>query len=122
MQLRQGNLSNVKLFGANYNRKFDGNGKFERSDKFTMKIEAEVIDVKPNGVLVLEARKMLDKNGETQSVVLSGSCRGEDVTQNNTVFSSQLANLTVISKNTGQVNEAGKKGILSQVIDTIFAF
>ena len=59
---------------------------------------------------------------ETQSVVLSGSCRSEDVTANNTVFSSQLANLTVLSKNTGQVNDAGKKGFLSQAIDTIFAF
>lgn len=122
LQLKQGNISNLQLLDMSYDGKFDGKGKMERNDRLTMKIEAEVIDVKPNGVLVLEARKTIDKNGETQSIVLSGNCRSEDVTQNNTVFSSQLANLAVSSKNTGQVNDAGKKGILSQVIDTIFAF
>ena len=122
LQLKQGNINNLQLLDMSYDGKFDGKGKFERNDRFTMKIEAEVIDVKPNGVLVLEARKTIDKSGETQSIVLSGSCRGEDITKNNTVFSSQLANLTVSSKTWGQVDSAGKKGILSEVIDTIFAF
>ena len=61
----------------------DGKGNYTRNDSFSMKIQAEIIDVKPNGTLTIEARKTIDKNGETQSTVLSGVCRIADITQNN---------------------------------------
>jgi len=33
-----------------------------------------------------------------------------------------VANLTLLTKNEGQVNEAGKKGWISRALDTVFAF
>jgi len=122
LRLRGGDTTNLKLLEAAAKSKFDGKGEYERNDKLQMKIQATIIDVKPNGVLVLEARKFLDKNGETQSTVLSGNCRQADITQNNSVFSSQLADLTLINKSEGQVNEAGKKGLIPRVLETVFAF
>lgn len=122
LRLRAGNTTDLKLIEAAYKAKFDGKGEYERSDKLQMKIQATIIDVKPNGVLVVEARKFLDKNGETQTTVLSGLCRQADITQNNTVFSSQLADLTLITKSEGQVDDAGKKGLIPRVLETIFAF
>jgi flagellar L-ring protein precursor FlgH len=122
LQLKQGNLGNVNLIDAAAKQKFDGKGSYTRNDKLSMKIEAEIIDVKPNGVLVIEARKTVDKNGETQTTILSGSCRQEDITANNSVFSSQLANLTLVTKSEGSVNEAGKKGLIPRVLDSVFNF
>lgn len=122
LRLRAAGLSNLALIDSTYSHKFDGKGSFERNDKFSMRIQAEVIDLKPNGVVVLEARKTIDKNGEEQSTVLSGNCRLEDISTSNTVLSTQLANLTIISRNEGQVNEAGKKGWIPRVLDTVFNF
>jgi flagellar L-ring protein precursor FlgH len=122
LRLRQGDLKNLKMLDLDTKAKFDGKGKYERNDRLSLKIEAEIIDVKPNGVLVLEARKVIDKNGETSTTVLSGLCRQEDITANNTVFSSQLANLTLVTTSTGQVNDAGKKGLITRVLETLFAF
>jgi flagellar L-ring protein precursor FlgH len=122
LQLRQGNLSNEKLLDISADNKFDGKGTFARNDKFSMKIEAEIIDVKPNGLLVLEAKKVIDKDGETQTTILSGNCRPEDVTTNNTVLSTQLANLTLVSRNEGHVHDAGKKGLIPRVLDAVFSF
>jgi flagellar L-ring protein precursor FlgH len=122
LRLRGGDTKNLKLLDVNANNKFDSQGKFERNDKLSLKIQAEIIDVKPNGVLTLEARKTIDKNGETTTTVLSGVCRPEDITANNTVFSSQLANLTLVTRSEGQVNDAAKKGIITRVLETLFAF
>jgi flagellar L-ring protein FlgH len=101
---------------------FKGDGKYERSDRFTAKITATVIDVKPNGVLVLEARRRIKKNEEDKTVVLSGSCRSEDVTRNNSVLSSQLADMVLISEDEGQVKDGASKGWISRVLDAVFSF
>jgi flagellar L-ring protein precursor FlgH len=122
LRLQPSSINNLKLIDLLANQKFDGKGDYNRTDRLSMKIQAEIIDVKPNGVLVLEARKFLDKNGETQSTILSGSCRQEDITKNNTVFSSQLANLTLVTQSKGQVNDAGKKGLIPRVLETVFSF
>jgi flagellar L-ring protein precursor FlgH len=121
-RLRVGASQNLKLLDIAGNNKFDGNGEYERTDKLSMKIQAEVIDVKPNGVLVLEARKYINKNGETQETILSGSCRREDVTQNNSVLSSQIAGMSLTTKSTGQVDDTARKGIITKVLEGLFAF
>jgi flagellar L-ring protein precursor FlgH len=107
---------------ASAGKKFKGDGKYERSDRFTDRITATVIDVKPNGVLVLEARRTIQKDEEVQNLVLSGECRREDVTQQNTVLSNQLADLTLLVNNSGDVREATEKGFLTRVFENVFNF
>ena len=122
LQLRQGNLANTDLIDAKADREFKGDGDYDRTDRFSARITATVLDVKPNGTLVLEARKHVAKDDEIQTLVLAGVCRDQDVTNSNTVLSSQLANLTIVLENEGEIREAAKKGLLSQILDTVFAF
>mgnify|MGYP002783601002 FL=1 len=102
--------------------KWEGKGNYDRTDKLSAKITATIIDVKPNGVLVLEAKKTITKDEEVTTILLAGNCRTEDVTTSNTVLSSQLADLTVSSKNEGQVRDASKKGWVPRLFDTVFGF
>jgi len=104
------------------NPKFKGDGKYERSDRFTDRITATIIDVKPNGVLVLEAKRTIAKDDEVQSLVLAGECRREDVTDSNSVLSSQLADMTLIVRNEGEVKDAASKGLLTRVFESVFNF
>lgn len=123
----EGNLTNVgtgaiasaDVSGAG---KFKGDGKFERTDKFQDKIQATVIDVKPNGVLVVEARKTVGQDKEIRTLVLSGECRREDVTDNNTVLSSQLAELTILAHAEGDTKDSATKGFLTKIVEGIFNF
>lgn len=121
-RLEAGDSGSVPLIGADYDQDFDGKGRFERSDRFNARITAEIIDVKPNGTLVLEARKRIDKGEEVQEMVLSGVCRREDITTSNTILSSQLASLTLISRHEGQVEDAGRKGVITRALEFLFAF
>jgi flagellar L-ring protein precursor FlgH len=122
LRLKAGDSADVPLVGAGYTNKFNGQGEYERTDRFTAKITAEIIDVKPNGTLVLEARKRISKDEEVQTLILSGKCRLDDVTNANTVLSSQLADLTLIVTNEGQVKDSGTKGLIPRVLETLFAF
>lgn len=108
--------------GVGSKNKFKGEGEFERKDNLTARVEAKVIDVKPNGNLVLEARKHWTNNEESYTLVLSGTCRTLDVTRQNTIQSSQLADLVVKIENDGQVKKAGEKGVIPRVFDWLFNF
>ena len=103
-------------------QKFKGDGTYTRNDRFTAKVTATVIDVKPNGTLVIEARRTITTNGETKTIVLSGSCRREDVTNANTVLSSQLANLTLIQNTEGDLKDNASKGWITRVLEAVFSF
>lgn len=122
LQLQNGDSQRTADLGLKFDQEFKGEGDYERNDRFTARITAEVIDVKPNGTVVLEARKRIDKDGEIQTIILTGVCRGEDVTQQNTILSSQLANLAVSMSTEGQVSKAGKKGVIPRALETLFNF
>jgi len=103
-------------------REFESEGEYEREDLIQAQITARVLEVKPNGTLLLEARTTLQTDEEMQTFTLSGLCRSEDVTQFNTVRSSQLFNLDLNVQHEGQVRESTKKGLIPRVIETIFNF
>lgn len=121
-QIRNGDSQAIAELDVGSNQKYEGDGEFERKDKFTARISAEVIDVKPNGDLVLEARKLVDSNGETTTMVLSGICRGEDVTRSNTIQSSQLADMILKVQNEGDVKDAARKGWIPKILEAVFNF
>lgn len=120
--LTQGGSSPIVEADVSSGSSFKGDGKYETKEGLTDKITATIIDVKPNGNLVLEARRTISKDEQTQTLVLSGICRRDDVTSGNSVLSSQLAELTVGIDSTGQVKDAAKKGILTRVFEAIFNF
>ncbi len=121
-QLAGRTLSPKPEVGLDANNKFKGEGTYDRSDRFNARITAKVIDVKPNGTLVIEARKEIKKNEEATVLVLSGECRTDDITNANTVLSSQLAELTITSKADGQVKDSATKGWIPRLFEAIFAF
>jgi flagellar L-ring protein FlgH len=122
LRLEQGDRTSLTGVGADAKRDFKGDGKYERTEGMTDRLQATVIDVKPNGTLVLEARRTITKDDQTQTVVVSGVARREDVTTGNTVLSSQLAELTVKVESEGDVDEAAKKGFFTRLFETIFNF
>lgn len=122
LRLRQGDLSNQTIVGTDFSNEYQGEGDYERTDRLSTRVTAEIIDIKPNGTLVLQARKAIEQNGEAQQYVLSGVCRQEDVTTSNTVLSTQIANLTVVIENEGEVREAARKGWITRVFEGIFDF
>lgn len=122
LRLRTGDTRNLTFADLGFETDYEGKGVSDRSDSIQDRIKAEVIDVKPNGVIVLEAKRMRIVNGETQLFVLSGSCHSDDVTAEGVVQSSLLANLTLVIENTGDLDRGVRKGWISKTLDRVFAF
>lgn len=103
-------------------KEFLGEGEYEREDYLTGRLTAEVIEVLPNGTLVLEANTYIRNDTETMQMRLTGICRPEDVSAANTLISNQIHDLNISKMHGGEVAKSAEKGIISKVLDTIFAF
>lgn len=105
-----------------YEQAYEGEGDYSNQQTMTGRIQARVIDVKPNGTLVLEARKSVTSDHEHYQLVATGTCRVDDITADNTILSSQLANLYIDKQHQGHLKQAADKGLLTNILDFIFNF
>lgn len=103
-------------------RDFKGEGKTDRTDTFVARITAEVVDVKPNGTFAVQARKRLKNDDEEQEFLLTGICRGADLTPDNTVLSTQVFDLALTTKHKGGVADTTRRGIVPRVLDFVNPF
>ena len=92
-------------------------GDTTREDTFTTRISGHIVDVKPNGNLVIEARSRIKHDEEEAIVTVTGVVRSTDLTPDNTVLSTKVANLTIDVKNTGAVRDASTRGWLTRALD-----
>ncbi|MFG0283652.1 MAG: flagellar basal body L-ring protein FlgH [Phycisphaerales bacterium JB039] len=121
LQLEQGD-TNLTLLDLIAEQDYEGEGEYERKDRFTDRITAQVIDVKPNGMLVLEARRTIQVDEESKTLVLSGNCMSESVTAEGVVQSNELADLRVIVEHEGALRQAASKGWFTRALDFLFPF
>jgi len=116
---RTANLPEVRVQAS---KDFSGDGEYKREDDFTTRLTAQVIEILPNGHLVLEARTHIRLDNETSTITLTGVCRPDDVTVANTILSSSIHDLRIEKSNTGELRRTTQKGLLSRLFDTVFAF
>jgi flagellar L-ring protein precursor FlgH len=109
----------IKLSGT---RNMKGEATVNRSDSLTLRVQAEIVDVKPNNTLVLQARATVTMDEEIQTIVLSGTCRAEDVTPDNTVLSTQLYDKSVVKSTKGSVRDTTKRGWVPRLLDVLNPF
>ncbi|MBI1336359.1 MAG: hypothetical protein GC164_05295 [Phycisphaera sp.] len=121
-QLKSNASDNPPQLDLNYKGEFKGDGQYSRKDSFTARITARIIDIKPNGTLVLEARKYFQSDKESLDMVLTGTCRAQDIQPDNTVLSTQLYDLRINKEHTGDLRSATKKGVITQVLEFLFNF
>ncbi|MHC4917240.1 MAG: flagellar basal body L-ring protein FlgH [Planctomycetota bacterium] len=104
-----------------HGRKHEGKGEIEQDTSFEARITAEVIEVLPNGDLVLEARKRVTISEERTELILTGRVRPEHV-KNYTVESDRVADVHIQYRPKGAVADANKRGWLHRLFDFINVF
>jgi flagellar L-ring protein FlgH len=92
--------------------KYRADAGVETRDSLTFTIAATIVDVRPNGNMIIEARRTIQNNAETWEQCLQGVIRREDVTPDNKVLSEDIADLHVFKRETGQVRDGYRRGWL----------
>ncbi|MEM9345166.1 MAG: flagellar basal body L-ring protein FlgH [Planctomycetota bacterium] len=121
LRVRQGETGPA-LVDLGFDRSYEGEGEYERTESMTGRVRARIIDIKPNGLLVLEARRTVINDGEQSVLVATGNCMPEDVSADNSVLSTQLENLFIDKQHSGDLRESGEKGWLTRLFDAVFDF
>lgn len=93
---------------ASANSSSAGQGQIRRQDKITLQIAATVVDVLPNGHLVIQGSQEIRVNQELRDLQVAGIIRPEDVSRRNTITYEKIADARIVY---------GGRGTLSNVQD-----
>lgn len=97
-----------------------GNGSTGQNSSMRARMTVVVREVLPNGVLVVEGRRTLITNRETQTIVMTGLVRRDSVRPDNSVLSTQVADAEIRFEGRGTIADRQRKGILTELIDWLF--
>ena len=88
----------LPLFGASskISNTSDGSEGTEQKDQLTGRISATIIEENENGMFYIKGKRILEVNGEMNTIKLDGFIRERDISTNNTVFSYNIANANII--------------------------
>lgn len=100
--------------GASTNNAFSGKGGTESANTFAGSITATVIEVQPNGHLVVAGEKQIGVNQNVDVLRFSGTIDPRLVQPGSIISSTQVANVRVESRGRGAQGEAQTVGWLSR--------
>ena len=89
----------------------------ETIDKLQFTMACHVVDIRPNGNLILEGRRSIHANEEHWDLALTGEIRPDDVLPDNTVLSEDMADLNVEKQERGHVRDGYRRGWLLRLLD-----
>jgi flagellar L-ring protein precursor FlgH len=120
--LKSGNaLQN--LLNQNSASALNAAGTSATNSSLTTTLGGQVVDVLPNGMLVIEAARQVEFSQQTQTIVLRGLVRPEDISQENQVLSTAISSLELEVKGKGIVNDSTyRQNPLVRLIERILVF
>ncbi|HEX4167533.1 MAG TPA: flagellar basal body L-ring protein FlgH [Bryobacteraceae bacterium] len=95
----------ANLLTLNGNQSLDGEGTTSRISTLTATLSARVIDVLPNGYLVIEGSKVTLVNSENQVITVRGVIRPTDLSNANTILSGSIAQMELKINGKGVIND-----------------
>src|SRR6266850_330604 len=101
---------------------FAGTGSTSRAGQLQAFVTARVTQLMPNGDMAIEGTKEVTINRERQVLRIRGLVRSRDVTPNNVILSTAIANMEVVFDGKGIVSDANKPGFLYRFFSWITPF
>jgi len=110
-----------RISGIN-NSQYRAESDLELRDAMSFKIAGEVIDIRPNGNLYIEANWNVENNEENWKIFLSGEVSRESIQPDRTVTTDSIVNLNIKKKEVGMVRDGYERGWFSKFYDRYKAF
>ena len=102
------------------NDSFKSQGSINNSNTVKARLTVKVIEVKPNGNLVISGTQNIRQNGEEQRIVISGQVRPIDIRPDNSILSSSIADAKLLVTGSGPLVNKQRQGILTQIWNWFF--
>jgi len=115
-------LTTSSLIKGEASTKFKGDGETLGESSMIASISMRVTQVLPNGNLMVSGSRRIKINNEDQVIVLSGVVRPADVSPDNVVLSSKVADARIEYYGRGVVADKQSPGWLMRVVDWVWPF
>ncbi|WP_196593103.1 flagellar basal body L-ring protein FlgH [Pectinatus sottacetonis] len=99
---------------------FKANGSAKDTNTVSGKITVTVVDIQPNGNMIVQGTQSIWQNKDEHKITLRGVVRPDDVAYDNTVPSYLVADATLKFDGKGPLNAKQRQGILSQIFNILF--
>lgn len=99
---------------------FQSQGAITNSNNVTGRITVQVVEVKPNGNLVVAGTQKITQNKDVHIIKITGVVRKDDITRDNTVLSSQVSDAELKFDGKGPLSSKQRQGILTQIFNILF--
>ena len=115
-----GFMKGINLTGGSVSNK--GTGAADQQASLNGSVAVSVVEVMPNGNLVLRGEKQLALTEGSEIIQVSGIIRPDDVAPNNTVQSRRLANAQIAYRGSGDLANATRAGWGTSTLLKIWPF
>lgn len=105
---------------ASQSDSFQANGNLSNTNSVTGRVTVQVVEVKPNGNMVVSGTQSIVQNKDEHKITITGVVRRDDVTLSNTVLSNQVADAKLTFDGKGPLNAKQRQGILTQILNILF--
>lgn len=106
--------------GVGTGSKFNGEGTTSNRGSVRAKISARVDSVLANGNLAISGSRSITINGEEQKILLSGIVRPSDIMADNSVYSFNIADATIVIQGDGSLTRVQEPGWLTKFLHWLF--
>ena len=110
----------IKAFSASGSDSFQANGSANDTNSYRGQITVTVVEVLPNDNMIVEGTQSIWQNRDEHKITLRGTIRRDDVTLNNTVPSTKVADASIRFDGKGPLNAKQRQGILTQIFNFLF--
>ena len=115
-------VDNTNLLGLEGSTNNAGSGKIDREEEIELKVAAIVMQVLPNGNLVIHGKQEVRVNYEVRELQIAGVVRREDITSTNTISYEKIAEARIAYGGRGHLTDVQQPRYGNQVIDILFPF
>lgn len=107
---------------AKSSNELKGKADYKDERSFVDRVSVVVVDILPNGNLVVMGMRDRNISGDVQVIEVSGIVRPSDIEFDNSVKSEQIANFRVVTRNSGVAEPYNRQGWLGRLFDILWPF
>ncbi|MEJ1357630.1 MAG: flagellar basal body L-ring protein FlgH [Candidatus Sedimenticola sp. (ex Thyasira tokunagai)] len=112
--------SNQHRFGIGVNNDYASGGAINRGGRLVANVSVTIEKILPNGEMHIEGSQELEFNDEKQMIKISGRIRPEDISADNTILSTRIADAKIDYIGDGVLGASDGPGIFTHIFNFLF--
>lgn len=107
---------------ASGTQSFNGQGAAQQSNALTGEVSVTIVEVRPNGTMLVRGEKALTLNRGDEHIQLSGIVRASDIGPDNRIASTRIADARISYTGKGEIARASRQGWLQRFFSMVSPF